>query len=164
MPASNPRLQRTPPASPPSPLSRKPLGRVSVLLLFALVGIACSPEPDWTGISVNATEAWADATVTIDGQKAGTLEYLMLHNTAAEKALEKKGNSPILHSVALNIPFDPKRARPGVHRIRIEKPGQPPVDGQFTWPDPRGSRVQFLSIVGQSLMNDPSPDASDGHR
>ena len=36
----NPRLQRTPPAPPPSPLSRKPLGRVSVLAVALLLPAA----------------------------------------------------------------------------------------------------------------------------
>lgn len=144
-------------------LSSLMLGRVSFLLLLALPGSGCSPESDWTGITVNATEAWVDATVTIDGQNVGKLQYLMLHDTAAEKVIQKNGDSPMFHSVALNVPFDPKRVRPGVHKVQIEKPGQPPVAGEFTWPDPRGSKVQFLSVIGHSLQNEPGPDASGSH-
>ena len=161
----NPRVQRTRPSASlrGSPLTRHPLGRVWMLLLLTLPGIACSGESDWTGISVSAPDSWIDAVVSIDGQKVGTLQYLMLHDTVLEKSLKKSTDSPLFNSVALNVPINPTRSRSGVHRIRIEKPDRPSVEGEFTWPDPRGSKVQFLSVIGNSLHNEAGPDAKGSH-
>jgi hypothetical protein len=46
-PTPNPRLQRTPAAAPPSPLSRKPFGvRKGIALASATLAIACSARPN----------------------------------------------------------------------------------------------------------------------
>jgi hypothetical protein len=160
----NPRLQRTPSASPPSPLSRQPLGRAFPLLLLIAAAARCESEAHWTGISINAMEEWVDATVSIDGTPVGNLQFLALHDSAYENWLKKKdGDSPLFHAVALNVPFNPGKMRAGVHTIQIAKPGLATVQGEFTFPDPRGSSVQFVSINGQSLSNSPGPDAHGSH-
>jgi hypothetical protein len=158
--APNPRLQRTPPASPPSPLSRKPLGRVIPIVALVLVVAGCGSESDWTGVSISASEEWVDATVTIDSHQVGRLQHPMLHDTTGEKLLKRGyGDSPMFHLVALNVSFDASKARRRVHKVRIEKEGRNPVEGEFTFPDPRGSSVQHLMINGQSLEISPGPDA-----
>jgi len=156
----NPRLQRTRFALLRSPLSRKPLGRVVATVALVLGSFGCGSDDEWTGVNVGAMEDWVDASVSIDGHRVGKLDHLMLHDTIWEKGMKKaQGDSPLFHMVALNIPFDRGRMKHGVHTVRIEKAGHPVVQGEFTFPDPRGSSVQHLWINGQTLENNPGPDA-----
>ncbi len=129
-----------------------------------MAGSGCGFEPEWSGINVNASEEWIGATVAIDGREAGKLEYLMLHDSAWEKSLKKQhGDSPAFRVVALNVALDTGTFPRGVHKVRVEKVGRGVAEGEFTFPDPRGSTVQFLSINGQTLENSPGPDAHGSH-
>ena len=155
------RVQRTrsSASAPRSPLTRHPLGRAIIVVGLVLAASRCGSESDWTGVNISASDDWLGATVTIDTHQVGKLEHLMLHDTLPEEVLKKQyGDSPMFHMVALNVPVNPSTSRHGVHRVRIEKADRA-VEGEFTFPDPRGSRVQFLSINGQTLMNNPGPDA-----
>jgi hypothetical protein len=154
---------RSSPSALRSPLTRHPLGRVIVICGLALAAFRCGSEADWTGVNVSASEEWLGATVTIDTHQVGKLEHLMLHDTLPEKVLKKQfGDSPMFHMVALNVPVNASTSGHGVHRVRIEKHSSA-VEGEFTFPDPRGSRIQFLSISGQTLVNNPGPDAYGSH-
>lgn len=146
-----------------SPPTRRPWGRVVLVVCLALACSSCDSEPDWTGVNVSASDDWLGATVTIDTHEVGKLEHLMLHDTLPENLLKKNyGDSPMFHMVALNVPVNPRTSRHGTHRIRIEK-GDRVIEGEFTFPDPRGSKVQFLSIIGQTLLNNPGPEAHGSH-
>jgi hypothetical protein len=157
------RVQRTRFASLRSPLTREPLGRVIILCGLSLGALRCGSESDWTGVNVSASDEWLGATVTIDSHQVGKLEHLMLHDTLPEAVLKKQyGDSPMFHMVALNVPVNPRTSRHGVHRVKIEKADRS-IEGQFTFPDPRGSKIQFLSVSGQTLVNNSGPDAHGSH-
>jgi hypothetical protein len=109
-------------------------------------------------------DEWRGASVAIDGRQVGQLEHLMLHDSAWEEWLKKQhGDSPMFHMVALNVPFKSDKLAPAVHKVVIQKPGGRSVEGEFTYPDPRGSSVQFLMINGDKLDCQPGADAYRSH-
>jgi hypothetical protein len=146
-----------------SPPTHRPLGRVFAVAAVALATIRCS-DSEWSGVNISAMEDWHGASVVIDGRQVGKLEHLMLHDSAWEEWLKKQhGDSPMFHMVALNVPFEASKVGPAVHRVVIQKLGRGSVEGEFTYPDPRGSSVQFLMVNGDKLENQPGPDAYGSH-
>jgi hypothetical protein len=142
---------------------RNPLGRAIAIAALALTAIRCG-DSEWSGINVSAMDEWQGASVAIDGRQVGQLQHLMLHDSAWEEWLKKQhGDSPIFRMVALNVPFKTGTVSPGVHKVVIRKPDRGAVEGEFTYPDPRGSSVQFCTIIGDKLDCRPGPDAYGSH-
>jgi len=81
-PPPNPRLQRTPSASPPSPLSRQPLGRGTswvALVLLAVCSVFCAQSLDIPASSLPPELAVPAAATGVTAHRAGKLAAVEYH-------------------------------------------------------------------------------------
>ncbi len=83
----NPRLQRTPSASPPSPLSRKPLGatkrQLAATTLLLMVVLSCSRGHSSATLAVSAIR---NSDISWDGNLLGLMPQI--HGSGSKKVLE----------------------------------------------------------------------------